>query len=103
MDFFVFGDGFAGGGNGLTDIGLRVAHPLNETTWVKAEAHMFSATQEYADGKSSFGNEIDLAVMRKAGDIKLTGGLSFFMASEDWAGADAATAKWAYVQTAFGF
>lgn len=101
MDFF--NGSYGNGDNGLTDIAVRVAHPINETLWVKADAHMFSSTEEYADGKSSIGNELDITLVKKAGSMKIKGGLSFFMANEDWAGADAATAKWAFLQSSFGF
>jgi len=101
MDFF--NGSYSNGDLGLTDIALRVAHPVSETLWVMADAHMFASTEEYADGKSSIGNELDITVVKKAGDMKIQGGLSIFMPNEDWMGTDAETAKWAYLQTTFGF
>jgi len=101
MDFFV--GGYSNVGTyGLTDINLGVWHPINEDLTAGVDFHIFSTTEEYGDGMSSIGNEIDIAVTKKAGDMKITGGLSFFMANEDWV-ADAETAKWAFVQSTFGF
>jgi len=98
MDYFL-----GGVDTGLTDIALRVAHPINDTMWLKADAHMFKSTEEYADGKSSLGNELDITLVKKAGDMKIQGGLSIFMPNEDRYGTDAEMAKWAYLQSSFGF
>ncbi len=105
MDYFL-----AGRSEGLMDIALRVAHPVTETMWVKVDAHMFATVEDYAkfgsttgETATSLGNEIDITVVKQSGNMKIQGGLSFFLANEDWKGADAEMAKWAYLQTTFGF
>ena len=100
MDMFLGG---AFPGQGLTDIALRLGYPVNDTMWVKVDAHMMATTEEYADGMSSLGNEIDLTLVKKSGEMTITGGVSMFLPSEDWAGEGAETSKWAYVQSSFGF
>jgi hypothetical protein len=98
MDYFV-----GGLSTGLTDIALRVAHPINETMWLKADAHMFMSTEEYADGESNIGNEIDVTLVKKHGDMKIQGGVSFFMPTEEYFGDGAESGTWFYLQNTFGF
>ena len=104
MDYFL-----GGMDAGLMDIALRVAHPVTESMWVKVDAHMFATVEDYTkfgtvnEAATSIGNELDITVVKQSGNMTIQGGLSIFLANEDWKGADAEMAKWAYLQSSFGF
>ena len=103
MDYFL-----ASGAAGLNDYMLRGSVTPAKGWKVKGDLHIFQTNQDYTsveDGSltKSLGSEIDLSVTKKRQAVTFVAGLSIFMPSEDWKGADADPSLWGYLQTIVGF
>lgn len=105
MDFFVADDIFDDGTNpGVRDIFVNaiVNSPFMEGCHLELEFHLFNTMQDFVSAGeevNGLGNELNVVRVQKMDNgLEWQLGLGYFMPSEDWKGADADNALWAFIQ-----
>jgi hypothetical protein len=97
MDYFAPG-GMLASGNGLMDLGLKVAYPFGDGWCAAATGHHFATDQDYdANGHTALGTEFDLSLRNTDGPFSIEGGLGIFSPSSDYM-ANTDTGTWGYIQ-----